>query len=119
MAAGFKIPEKRKVLISVGDAVDKKDLFKPVQLLLEMKYEVFATVGTATFLGDCGIPRESVTFVRKVRTRVTWRALALCVRGAFTRRNVCVRARERSSSSSLLFRIVVVGIGGVCVSDRR
>ena len=69
IAAGFKIPKDRHVLLSVGGASDLKDLFKPVRLLLEMKYTIFATAGTAGFLVDCGVAAEDLTVVSKVCQR--------------------------------------------------
>lgn len=55
------------MLISVGGTSDKKDLLKPVQLLLKMGYTIFATRGTAKFLTEiAGVAKSQITVINKM-----------------------------------------------------
>lgn len=54
ISTGFKIP-KNNVLLSIGSYKDKEELLPSVKKLQEMGYKLFATAGTADFLGNHGV----------------------------------------------------------------
>ncbi len=54
-SVGFKIP-KKSILLSAGPIDSKADLLKSISMLKEMKFQFYATPGTAEFLHANGIP---------------------------------------------------------------
>ncbi|KAK4236988.1 hypothetical protein C8A03DRAFT_35101 [Achaetomium macrosporum] len=54
LSTGFKIP-KNNVLLSIGSYKDKEEMLPSVKKLQEMGYKLFATAGTADFLGSHGV----------------------------------------------------------------
>ena len=69
MAAGFKMPLKGKVFISVHDY--HKDKIVPVaRIFQEMGFKIVATRGTAKFLKDHGIDAEKVFKVSEGRPHI-------------------------------------------------
>ena len=46
LAVGYKMPKKKKVLISSGETKSKVDLLDANKMLQENGYEIFATDGT-------------------------------------------------------------------------
>ncbi|MEK6949508.1 MAG: carbamoyl phosphate synthase large subunit, partial [Nanoarchaeota archaeon] len=54
LAVGFEIP-KKNILLSTGTIKDKADLLESVRKLMEMGYELYATLGTHKFLEQNGI----------------------------------------------------------------
>ena len=50
LAVGYKMPKKKKVLISSGETKSKVDLLDASKMLQENGYEIFATDGTYKFL---------------------------------------------------------------------
>jgi carbamoyl-phosphate synthase large subunit len=54
LGSGTKIPDKGTVFVSVRDR-DKPGIVEPVRKLLEMGFELVATVGTEKFLTDQGL----------------------------------------------------------------
>lgn len=58
-AAGIALNQSGKVLISIRDA-DKPKLPELAKMLLEKNYEIVATIGTARFLKEAGIPCKEV-----------------------------------------------------------
>lgn len=65
LAVGYKIP-KKNVLLSVGKLKDKVSMLSAVKKLEAMKYNLFATEGTAKYLKENGI---KVTHLHKVSTQ--------------------------------------------------
>lgn len=65
-AAGVNLNHSGKVLISIRDA-DKPKLPDIARMLVEKKYEIVATGGTARFLKEAGIPCEVVFKVNEGR----------------------------------------------------
>ncbi len=59
LSVGYTIPKKR-VMISSGSAKSKVDLLEPCVELQANGYELYATAGTAKFLGENGINAVSV-----------------------------------------------------------
>ncbi|MFZ2406497.1 MAG: carbamoyl-phosphate synthase large subunit [Methylobacter sp.] len=65
-AAGVNLNHSGKVLISIRDA-DKAKLPDVARMLVDKKYEIVATGGTARYLKDAGIPCEVVYKVNEGR----------------------------------------------------
>ena len=65
-AAGVNLNDSGKVLISIRDA-DKAKAPDIARMLVDKKYEIVATGGTAKFLKDAGIPCEVVYKVNEGR----------------------------------------------------
>lgn len=59
LSVGYTIPKKR-VMLSSGSAKSKVDLLEPCAELQANGYELYATAGTAKFLGENGINAISV-----------------------------------------------------------
>ncbi|KXX79167.1 Protein pyrABCN [Madurella mycetomatis] len=54
ISTGFKIP-KNNILLSIGSYKDKEEMLPSVKKLQELGYKLFATAGTADFLGTHGV----------------------------------------------------------------
>jgi carbamoyl-phosphate synthase/aspartate carbamoyltransferase len=54
LSTGFKVP-KNNILLSIGSYKDKEEMLPSVKKLQEMGYKLFATAGTADFLGNHGV----------------------------------------------------------------
>ena len=54
LSTGFKIP-KNNILLSIGSYKDKEEMLPSIKKLQEMGYKLFATAGTADFLGNHGV----------------------------------------------------------------
>ncbi len=59
IATGYKIP-KKSVLLSSGETRSKVDLLDASHMLSQKGYQIYATLGTATFLNSHGIPTTPV-----------------------------------------------------------
>ncbi len=59
IATGYKIP-KKSVLLSSGETRSKVDLLDASYMLSKQGYQIYATLGTATFLNSHGIPTTPV-----------------------------------------------------------
>jgi carbamoyl-phosphate synthase large subunit len=68
-AAGFDIPTKGTVFISVNDN-DKPGVLPQARELHEMGFRILATRGTAEYLSDAGVPAEMVYKVQEGRPNV-------------------------------------------------
>ncbi|KAJ5945906.1 Carbamoyl-phosphate synthase large subunit [Penicillium verhagenii] len=55
LSTGFKLP-KRNILFSIGSYKEKLEMLPSIQKLHELKYNLFATSGTADFLKEHGVP---------------------------------------------------------------
>jgi carbamoyl-phosphate synthase large subunit len=60
ISTGFKIPTKKRVLISIGKTEDKADFLPAAHKLESMGYKLFATPGTAKMLAENGVKVSSV-----------------------------------------------------------
>ena len=65
LAVGYKIP-KKNILLSIGQMKDKIGMLETCRLLSKLKYNLFATKGTANFLKENNI---KVTKLHKVSTK--------------------------------------------------
>lgn len=54
LSTGFKVP-KNNILLSIGSYKDKEEMLPSIKKLQEMGYKLFATAGTADFLGTHGV----------------------------------------------------------------
>ena len=54
LSTGFKVP-KNNILLSIGSYMDKEEMLPSIKKLQEMGYKLFATAGTADFLGNHGV----------------------------------------------------------------
>ena len=64
LSTGFKIP-KNNILLSIGSYKDKEEMLPSVKKLQEMGYKLFATAGTADFLGTHGVPVQYLEVLGK------------------------------------------------------
>ncbi|KAL0590019.1 hypothetical protein ABG067_001986 [Albugo candida] len=55
LSAGFRMPKEKKVLLSIGNQVDKGEFAESAQILSDLGYSIFATPGTASYLESIGI----------------------------------------------------------------
>ncbi|KAH9406410.1 hypothetical protein TYRP_013385 [Tyrophagus putrescentiae] len=60
ISTGFRIPQRRIALISIGTHKHKTELLPSIRTLHYMGYKLYATLGTADFYNDSGIPVEAV-----------------------------------------------------------
>ncbi len=56
VAAGFRLPERRQVLLSIGSLRDKTRFLPSARALGDMGFTVYATRHTSRFLEDQGVP---------------------------------------------------------------
>lgn len=59
ISTGGRLP-KKNILLSIGRVVDKVDMLNTAKKLVQMKYELFATPGTAEFLKEHQIPHTKL-----------------------------------------------------------
>jgi carbamoyl-phosphate synthase large subunit len=69
LAAGQELPLKGTVFISVKDS-DKLAVLKPASILRDIGFKIIATIGTAAYLEEHGIPVSRVNKVREGRPHV-------------------------------------------------
>lgn len=69
LAAGQELPLKGTVFISVKDS-DKSAVLKPASILRDIGFKIVATIGTAAYLEEHGIPVSRVNKVREGRPHV-------------------------------------------------
>ncbi|MBQ0030389.1 MAG: carbamoyl-phosphate synthase (glutamine-hydrolyzing) large subunit [Bacteroidales bacterium] len=60
LSVGYKMPKKKKVLISSGETKSKVDLLDASKMLQKNGFEICATGGTFRFLQDNGVPATQV-----------------------------------------------------------
>lgn len=60
ISTGFRIPQRRIALISIGTHKHKTELLPSIRTLHYMGYKLYATLGTADFYNESGIPVEAV-----------------------------------------------------------
>ena len=61
IATGYNIPGKN-ILVSSGGLKGKVDLLEPIKQLAQSGYAIFATEGTAKFLGENGVKATTVSW---------------------------------------------------------
>jgi carbamoyl-phosphate synthase/aspartate carbamoyltransferase len=64
LSTGFKVP-KNNILLSIGSYKDKEEMLPSIKKLQEMGYKLFATAGTADFLGTHGVPVQYLEVLPK------------------------------------------------------
>ncbi len=69
LAAGSKIPLSGNVFISVRDS-DKKTIVSVAKELVELRFTVFATTGTAACLREAGVPCQLVNKISQGRPHI-------------------------------------------------
>ncbi|WFW29803.1 MAG: carbamoyl-phosphate synthase large subunit [Wolbachia endosymbiont of Menacanthus eurysternus] len=69
MAAGYKLPTKGKVLISVKDD-DKKYILPVAHSLRKLDFEIYATKDTASYLNDNGITTRALSKAKKCKSHI-------------------------------------------------
>ncbi|HKQ98025.1 MAG TPA: carbamoyl-phosphate synthase (glutamine-hydrolyzing) large subunit, partial [Candidatus Polarisedimenticolia bacterium] len=67
LSAGFRMPERRQVLLSIGSERDKLRFLPSARLLQEMGYAIFATGGTSAFLADAKVPNVRLYKIQEKR----------------------------------------------------
>jgi carbamoyl-phosphate synthase large subunit len=64
LASGFQLPKKGNVLITIADK-DKDEAFPLIKKLFSLGFNLFATRGTALYLGEAGIKVERINKIRE------------------------------------------------------
>jgi carbamoyl-phosphate synthase large subunit len=59
LSVGYRVPKKR-ILLSTGPMSDKVEFLGGARSLVAMGYEIYASKGTAKFLGDNGVPATAL-----------------------------------------------------------
>lgn len=67
LSVGFRLPVK-SVLLSTGPIEDKAAFLEHARMLLDMGVKLFATEGTAAFLGANGVPAEVLHWPREAKS---------------------------------------------------
>ncbi|MCL2304414.1 MAG: carbamoyl-phosphate synthase (glutamine-hydrolyzing) large subunit [Planctomycetaceae bacterium] len=60
LSVGYKLPQKKSILLSTGPAKAKAELLADCRLLAACGFKLYATRGTAMFLSENGVNVESV-----------------------------------------------------------
>jgi hypothetical protein len=68
LSAGFRMPEKKRVLLSIGSEADKVRFLPSARLLRERGYTLYATRGTSRFLAAHGVPHTRLYKIRERRS---------------------------------------------------
>lgn len=67
IATGFRLP-KKNILLSIGSYKDKLEMLPSIQQLHKMGFNLYATVGTADFIQEHGIPVKFLEVLREGET---------------------------------------------------
>jgi len=68
LSAGFRMPERRQVLLSIGSERDKVRFLPSARALVEMGYTIHATRGTSRFLGGYRVPNVRLYKIQERRS---------------------------------------------------
>ncbi|HYV18307.1 MAG TPA: carbamoyl-phosphate synthase (glutamine-hydrolyzing) large subunit [Verrucomicrobiae bacterium] len=68
LSAGFRMPEKKRVLLSIGSEADKVRFLPSARLLRERGYTIYATRGTSKFLAAHGVAHTRLYKIRERRS---------------------------------------------------
>ena len=60
ISTGFRIPKRRIALLSIGTHKHKQELLPSIRTLSQMKYRLYASLGTADFYNEKGIEVEAI-----------------------------------------------------------
>jgi carbamoyl-phosphate synthase large subunit len=60
ISTGFVMPDRKRVLISIGKIEDKAEFIESARELIDMGFQIFATPGTAKLFNESGIKATSV-----------------------------------------------------------
>jgi carbamoyl-phosphate synthase large subunit len=67
LSAGFRLPEKKRVLLSIGSEADKVRFLPSARQLRDLGYTLYATRGTSKFLRGHGVPHTRLYKIRERR----------------------------------------------------
>jgi carbamoyl-phosphate synthase large subunit len=67
LSAGFRMPARRQVLLSIGSARDKIRFLPSARTLADLGFTIFATRGTSAFLADHGVPNVRLYKIQERR----------------------------------------------------
>jgi len=67
LSAGFRMPLRRQVLLSIGSERDKVRFLPAARALVEMGFTIFATRGTSRFLGEHRVPNVRLYKIQERR----------------------------------------------------
>ena len=67
LSAGFRLPVKKRVLLSIGSEADKVRFLPSARLLRDLGFTIYATAGTSKFLGDHGVRHTRLYKIRERR----------------------------------------------------
>jgi carbamoyl-phosphate synthase large subunit len=70
MGAGVDLPESGRVFISIKDMDKQPQMIEAAQVLVDLRFEIIATRGTAAFLSEAGIACEIVNKVYEGRPNI-------------------------------------------------
>ncbi|MBI2613131.1 carbamoyl-phosphate synthase (glutamine-hydrolyzing) large subunit [Candidatus Kaiserbacteria bacterium] len=116
LAAGFRLP-KRNVLVSLGKEENKLKLLPAMQMLVNMKFKLFATEHTADFLAANGVPCEKVF---KISTGQEPNVLSLMEQGAIDLIiNIPTRAYERENTDGFIIRRKAIDMNIPLITNRQ
>jgi carbamoyl-phosphate synthase large subunit len=67
LSAGFRLPERRRALLSIGSEADKLRFLPSARLLHEMGFSLYATKGTSRFLRTHRVPHQRLYKIQERR----------------------------------------------------
>jgi len=68
LSAGFRMPEKKRVLLSIGSEADKIRFLPSARLLRDLGFTLYATRGTSAFLASHGVAHTRLYKIRERRS---------------------------------------------------
>jgi carbamoyl-phosphate synthase large subunit len=68
LSAGFRMPEKKRVLLSIGSEADKIRFLPSARLLRDRGFLLYATRGTSRFLASHGVAHTRLYKIRERRS---------------------------------------------------
>ena len=116
LAAGFRLP-KKNVLVSLGKEENKLKLLPAMQLLVNMKFRIYATEHTADFLAANGVPCEKVYKISSNRepsvlSLIEQSTIDLII-------NIPTRAYERENTDGFVIRRKAVDMNIPLITNRQ
>ena len=116
LAAGFRLP-KKNVLVSIGGEESKLKLLPSIEMLVGMRFKIFATENTADFLKTYNVPCEKVW---KISSKKEPGVLPLIENGTVDLIiNIPTRAYERESTDGFTIRRRAIDMNIPLISNRQ
>ncbi|MBI2610360.1 carbamoyl-phosphate synthase (glutamine-hydrolyzing) large subunit [Candidatus Kaiserbacteria bacterium] len=116
LASGFRLP-KKNILVSLGKEENKLKLLSSMQLLVDLKFKLFATEHTADFLSVNGVACEKVY---KISSKREPSVLSLIEEGAVDLIiNIPTRAYERENTDGFIIRRKAVDMNIPLITNRQ